>query len=127
MKKQVKIITTILMVIMILTSIASIVFASDAGTVLSNLTGENASVETSSVENFGNAIIAVVRVVGVVVAVVILLVLGVKYMLGSAEERAEYKKTMIPYIVGAVLIFASTTIVTMVYDLANSLNNYAAG
>jgi len=43
-------------------------------------------------------------------------------MMGSAEEKAEYKKTMIPYVVGAVLIFASTTIVNIVYQLANSLN-----
>lgn len=44
-------------------------------------------------------------------------------MVGSAEEKAEYKKTMIPYLVGAILIFASTTIVNVVYNIANSLNS----
>ena len=44
-------------------------------------------------------------------------------MMGSAEEKADYKKSMIPYIVGAVLIFASTAIVGVVYDMANALNN----
>lgn len=62
------------------------------------------------------------QTVGIVVAVVILLILGIKYMIGSAEEKAEYKKTMIPYIVGAILIFASTTIVNVVYNMADAFN-----
>lgn len=74
---------------------------------------------------FGKQIVGVVQTVGIVVAVVILLVLGIKYMMGSAEEKADYKKSMIPYIVGAILIFASTTIVNIVYNLAIGLNNSA--
>ena len=122
MEKQVKIIITILMVIIILTTLADVVLATDAGSVLSSIAQGGTTVSTTGVENFGKAVISVVRVVGIIVAVVILLVLGIKYMTGSAEERAEYKKTMIPYIVGAVLIFASATIVTMVYELSTSLN-----
>lgn len=72
--------------------------------------------------NLGKSIVGLVQTVGVVVAVVILLVLGIKYMMGSAEEKADYKKSMIPYLVGAVLIFASTTIVNIVYGLATGLN-----
>ena len=58
-----------------------------------------------------------------ILAIIILIVLGVKYMMGSAEEKADYKKSMIPYIVGAVLVFASTAIVGVVYDMASSLNS----
>lgn len=60
--------------------------------------------------------------IGIITAVITLMVLGIKYMVGSVSEKAEYKKTMIPYIVGAILIFASTTIVNVVYNLANSFN-----
>ena len=65
----------------------------------------------------------ILQTVGIVVAVVVLMVLGIKYMMGSAEEKAEYKKTMIPYVVGAILIFGATTIANMVYQFANGLNN----
>ena len=122
MKKQVKMVTTILMIVMILTTLASGVFATDPKGVLDNIKDGGTNVEVGGVEQFGKAIVSVVRVVGVIVAVVVLLILGIKYMVGSAEERAEYKKTMVPYIVGAVLIFASTTLVGIVYDLATSLN-----
>lgn len=76
---------------------------------------------TSNIVSFGSQIIGVVRTVGVLVAVVILLVLGIKYMMGSAEEKADYKKSMIPYLVGAVLIFAASTIAGIIYDMATAL------
>ena len=87
------------------------------------ITGSNIGEETTAgILDLGNNIVGVIRVVGIIVAVVILLILGIKYMMGSAEEKADYKKSMIPYLVGAVLIFASSTIVGIVYDMVNALN-----
>ena len=122
MKKQVKILMTILMVVITLTTLIDVAFASEASLIQSIGQG-GTSVETQGLQNFVKAIGSLVRILGVRVSEVVLLVLGIKYMVGSAEVIAEYKKTMVPYIVGAVLIFASTTLVGIVYDLANSLNN----
>lgn len=121
MKKTSKIVVALAIIFTIL-AIGVMSQASQAGDVLGQLTGEGATVTQDNIINLGNSIIAVVRIVGVVIAVVILLILGIKYMMGSAEEKADYKKSMIPYIVGAVLIFASTAIVGVVYDMASSLN-----
>lgn len=68
------------------------------------------STDTSGIANVGANIASVITTVGIVVAVIVLLILGVKYMMGSASEKAEYKKTMIPYLVGAALIFGASTI-----------------
>ena len=38
-------------------------------------------------------------------------------MVGSVEERAEYKKSMIPYLVGAVLLFAGSVVVSIIANL----------
>ena len=46
------------------------------------------------------------------------MVIGIKYMMGSAEEKAEYKKTMIPYLIGAVLLFAAVNLATYIYGIA---------
>ena len=120
MKKTSKLIV-VLSIIFCILAIGVMSYATTAGEVLDGLTGDGANVDTTGITGLGNSIIAVVRIVGIVIAVVILLVLGIKYMMGSAEEKAEYKKSMIPYIVGAVLIFASTTIVGVVYDMAMAL------
>lgn len=78
------------------------------------ITGQS-SVDVSGVTNIGNSIVRVLSTAGIVLSVVILIVLGIKYMLGSAEEKAEYKKTLLPYVIGAALIFAASSIATIIY------------
>ena len=62
----------------------------------------------------GSIIYSVVTNIGVVVSVVVIAFLGIKYMMGSAEERAEYKKSMMPYLIGAILVFGASGITQLV-------------
>ena len=57
-----------------------------------------------------NNLLIIVKTVGIILSVIALAIIGIKYMIGSIEERAEYKKTMIPYLVGVFLVFSVTTI-----------------
>lgn len=68
-------------------------------------------------------VMGLVQGVGIGVAVIILVVLGIKYMVGSSEERAEYKKTFIPYIVGAVLVGGAATIANAIYTFGNGMTS----
>lgn len=120
MKKTVKIISTLLLTVMLVASIAGVAMAANVNGVLSGLTG-NSSVQINDLTNVGNNIVTIIQVVGIVIAVIVLLVIGIKYMIGSASEKAEYKKTMIPYIVGALLIFAGTSLVRVIYSLSTSV------
>lgn len=45
------------------------------------------------------------------------MIIGIKYMLGSTEQRAEYKRTMLPYLIGAIMLFAAVNLTTFVYNL----------
>lgn len=121
MKKTVKVMSIILLAVMFLTVAATMVNAVNiAGTI--NDVG-NGTYSGTEVTNTGKKIVGIVQVVGVVVAVVVILVIGIKYLVGSAEQKAEYKKTMIPYIVGAVLVFAGSTIVNVIYNVTVSMTN----
>lgn len=44
------------------------------------------------------------------------MILGIKYMLGSTEQKATYKKSMLPYLVGAVLLFGGVSITTKIIE-----------
>ena len=121
MKKSINVISTLLLTIMLVASIAGTVLAVDPNTVLNGLNG-NGNVQTNDLTKVGNNIVTIIQVVGIVIAVIVLLVIGIKYMMGSASEKAEYKKTMIPYIVGAVLIFAGTSLVRVIYSLSTSVS-----
>ena len=122
MKKQVKIVSIILVIMIALMAVSNVVLAApDLSADIKDMANGSGN-QPKEVLNLGKTIVSIIQTVCIVVAVVVLLVLGIKYMMGSAEEKAEYKKTMIPYLVGAILIFASTTIVNVVYNIANSFN-----
>lgn len=63
-----------------------------------------------------NTILAYIRNIGIVLSVVILIIIGIKYMLGSTEEKAKYKETLLPYIIGAFLLFTGSLIPQLIYD-----------
>lgn len=122
MKKIVKIISTILLTSMLIATLASVAFAAvDPETVISGVENGSTVSETGNIQTIGANIVNIIQVVGIVIAVIVLLVIGIKYMIGSAQEKAEYKKTMIPYVVGALLIFAGTSIVKVVYQLSTQV------
>ena len=117
MKKNVKILTTFVMIVLIICTLGNFVLSlDDAIAAMQDPDVGDADVIT----DFGKRIVGIIQVIGIVVAVVVILVIGIKYLIGSAEQRAEYKKTMIPYLVGAVLVFAGTTIVNIIYNIVNS-------
>lgn len=71
--------------------------------------------------NIANPIIGTIKVVGIVVAVITLAVLGLKYMTGSVSEKAEYKKTMIPYLIGAFLVVATTQLIGVIIEIISGV------
>ena len=65
----------------------------------------------SNPEEIGNSVLGLIQVVGTFAAVAIIMILGIKYMLGSLEERASYKKSMLPFLIGAILLFGAVQLV----------------
>lgn len=72
--------------------------------------------ESSKIKKVLGPILGAIRNVGVVVAVIILMVIGVKYMLGSVEEKANYKQTLFPYLIGAIILFMGSIIPEIIYN-----------
>ena len=77
--------------------------------------------DAGKVMEFGNSIIGIIQFVGTFASVIVLIILGIKYMLGSVEEKAEYKKTMWPYLIGAILVFATTTILSVIETISKQI------
>ena len=74
---------------------------------------------TGKLVNIGNIIVNVVRTFGQAISVVILAIVGIRYIMGSIEEKAEYKQTMWVYIVAAILIFGGSTLTQIIFDMFN--------
>lgn len=76
-----------------------------------------------NVLSIGNKVIGIVQAVGSIASVIVLICIGIKYMMGSVEEKAEYKNTLIYYVIGAVLVFAISNITAIIYNFASTLGN----
>ena len=108
---------SIILIAMVLISISINSFALEPG----EFTGNTGVTGTTEITELGQKLIGILQTVGIVLSVVILIVIGIKYMMGSAEEKAEYKKTMIPYIVGAALIFAASIFANVIYKFFSGM------
>lgn len=117
MKKTVKIISIALIIFALLLN-CSMVFATAAPDP-SGYTGDS-SADVSGITNFGNTIITIISTVGSIASVIVLVVLGLKYMMGSAEEKAEYKRTLMPYVIGAVMVFAASVIAGVIFGFTSN-------
>ena len=113
-KKTMKVIT-ILTVVLAVIVMSATCFAAEID--VTSIDGK-ANVDVSQIGTVGNKIATILRAIGTVLLVIILMVLGIKYIMGSAEEKAEYKKTFIPYLIGAVLLFGATQIAAAVLNFA---------
>lgn len=120
MKKLSKILSIILLVAIVMTiGMGTVVNANSADKVNNLFTGGNTNV--AGINTVGANIVSIITTIGIIVAVIVLLILGIKYMMGSASEKAEYKKTMIPYLVGAVLIFGASAIAKAIIAMSESI------
>lgn len=91
----------------------------NAAFTIGSLTGNTAG--TSEISTAGNKIVQIVSTVGSILSVIVIIVLGIKYMMGSVEEKAAYKKTMLPFLIGAAFIFAASSIASIAYNVAINL------
>ena len=117
-QKTIKILSMIFTLLGIVVFSANIVLAAEG---FQDFSGDTTGVDTDALVLVGKKIVGILQIIGMLVSVVILIVLGIKYMMGSAEEKASYKKTMIPYVVGAVLVFGASTFAEAIYDFAIGL------
>lgn len=68
-------------------------------------------------------IVTVINVIGVVILIATVMILGIKYMVGSLEQRAEYKKSMIPILIGAIMLFSISSILNFVYSTVSNMGD----
>ncbi len=72
-------------------------------------------------ESRAKIITTAIRSVGIVLSVIILMIIGIKQMTASVEEKSMLKKAMPGYILGAIMVFAITVIPTVLYEIANDI------
>lgn len=79
-----------------------------------------------TIERFGGSILGFIRNITAISSVILIAFFGLKFMFGSVEQKAEYKKHFMPLIVGMVVVVAGTSIASFVWNFGDDANTYAS-
>lgn len=118
-----KIIVSLLLILIIISTMYSISMASNQGSKVPNLFGpklDQANGADTSAKKILGGILSAVRASGVAIAVIILLVIGTKYVIASAGDRADIKKYAFKYVIGAVILFGAAGLVGIIKDAVDA-------
>ena len=90
--------------------------------IISGMSGSSDLVDGGNITTQLNSILSLVRFVGSGISIIVVLMLGIKYMIASVDEKAEIKKRAIPIVIGCVIIFATTNIVVIINDFVTDIS-----
>lgn len=82
---------------------------------------EDVSIDKTKLQNASNVIYNILLLAGMVAAVVISGILGIKFMIGSAEEKAQIKDALIPFVIGCIVVFGAFGIWKMFIEIGKKL------
>lgn len=75
----------------------------------------------NSVSNISGAVITISKTICVGVAIIMIIVLAMKYLMSAPSDRADIKKHAVVYIVGAVIMFACSGILSIIQAFATNI------
>lgn len=114
--KKMKKVVSVLLTISMLISFGTMVFAN------SSIGGVTISTPSNNeLAGIGNNVLGYVQWFGYTIAVGMLLYIGIKYMMSSANEKADLKKGSVNYVIGAVIVAAAATIVGILSRIGGSI------
>lgn len=82
---------------------------------------------STKIETMAGKVLGIVRNIGVAVSIIALTIIGIKYMFGSVEQKADYKKSMIPFVIGIIMLAAGTTLVTFIFEAVTGAQQSTEG
>ena len=78
-------------------------------------------INTNALHTTSNDIYNILFTIAVVLAVAVGMMIGIQFMIGSVEEQAKVKETLVPYIIGVFVVFASFTIWKIAVNIGNDV------
>ena len=119
--KTLKIIAVLLIAIALVTLATTIVRATDNG--FQNITAQYPGNSATTISNTAGKILYIVRIIGMAVSIIMLTILGIKYVAASPNEKADYKKGMTVYVIGAALLFGASILIGIIQGFVDGIGN----
>ena len=119
MKRSLKIVVTIFMAIVLLATCSQFAFATSGSEIVTEIDGKitTTGAETTKLTELAGKVLGLIQIASAVAAVILVAVFGFKFIMGSANEKADYQKSFIPLIIGVVVVFSATSIAKLLFSL----------
>lgn len=83
---------------------------SDGDSFISASSESTDKLDTTEMKNISNTLYNILLSVGIIVAIAFATVLGIQYMTTAAENKAQIKESLIPFVVGCIVVFGAFAI-----------------
>lgn len=93
----------------------------DANSFVQSAKADVGQVNDSALQNFSSTFYNIFLTAGTAITVIVGLIIGIKYMLGSVEEKADIKTMLVPYVVGCIVVFGSFGIWKLVIEIMQKM------
>ena len=78
------------------------------------------TIDKSALKSTSDSLYKILLISAICIAVVIAAVLGIKFMIGSVEEKAKIKDSMVPFIIGFLVAFGAFGIWELAIQIGNN-------
>lgn len=76
-------------------------------------------INTDGLRDTSNTIYNALLAIGIMVAIIIAMILGIQFIVASADEKAKIKEALIPFVVGCFVAFGAFTIWKLAVNIGN--------
>ncbi len=80
-------------------------------------------IDEEALRDTSSYIYNVLFTIAVVLAFVIGMIIGIQFIMGSVDEKAKIKETLVPYVIGVFIIFSAFGIWKIVMSIGNSFED----
>lgn len=127
--KKIKIILVILLILLSISTIARPIYAHTVGEIIGEgkdfiedgKEDAESKISQKNLREMSSTLYNILLVTGILIALIVGMILGIKFIMGGIEEKAEIKTMIIPYIVGCIVVFGAFTIWKVVVDILQSI------
>lgn len=85
--------------------------------------GQDNPIDEEALRDTSSYIYNVLFTIAVVLAFVIGMIIGIQFIMGSVDEKAKIKETLVPYVIGVFIIFSAFGIWKIVMSIGNSFED----
>ena len=117
MRRRAIVVVSLVLILILSFAFATVVKAAEINTDQYKDIYNSDKIKANNINDMGGKVLGMVQIIGTATGVIMLIVIGIKYIVTSVEEKATIKQRLIPYVIGAVLLFGGTGLLTLIVNL----------